>query len=162
MKTKKVFAALLSLVMVLSLAACGSPSNNSPSGTNSTGGSSNEDDTSSGPEKLVVQIAYENNPGEPIDDAAQEWKRLIEERSDGSIEVQLFPSSQLGSKTDLMDQMLMGEPIVHITDGSFLADYGAPAGNCWTPVGGESRRRFWRRQVFILSQQTGCSVSAIL
>lgn len=126
MKTKKVFAALLSLVMVLSLAACGSPSNNSPSGTNSTGGSSNEDDTSSGPEKLVVQIAYENNPGEPIDDAAQEWKRLIEERSDGSIEVQLFPSSQLGSKTDLMDQMLMGEPIVHITDGSFLADYGAP------------------------------------
>lgn len=126
MKTKKVFAVILSLLMVLTMAACGSSPSSGTPGTGPSGGTSGDGSASSGAEKLIVQIAYENNPGEPIDDAAQEWKRLIDEHSGGSIEVQLFPSSQLGSKTDLMDQMLMGEPIIHITDGSFLADYGAP------------------------------------
>ena len=39
--------------------------------------------------------------------------------------VELFPSSQLGSKTDLVDQMQMGQGIITIGDAAFWADYGA-------------------------------------
>ena len=30
-----------------------------------------------------IQIAYENNPGEPLDLACQRWKELLEEQSGG-------------------------------------------------------------------------------
>lgn len=75
---------------------------------------------------VVIQIAYENNPGEPIDVTANEWKRLIEERSNGSMKVELFPSSQLGSKNDLIDQMLAGDSVITLADGAFYADRGVP------------------------------------
>ncbi|MCI8574695.1 MAG: TRAP transporter substrate-binding protein DctP, partial [Oscillibacter sp.] len=42
------------------------------------------------------------------------------------MKAEIFHSGQLGSKNDLLDQMLMGEPIITIGDGSFWADYGAP------------------------------------
>jgi len=72
---------------------------------------------------VVVNIGYENNPGEPLDLACKEWQRLVEERSNGTIKIQLFPSSQLGTKKDATEQMLMGANVVHITDPSFLMDY---------------------------------------
>ena len=123
MKAKKFLAMLMVGATVFSLTACGS------SGSSSTAGSDNsgkQDAEAPKADAVVVQIAYENNPGEPTDLAANEWKRLIEEKSNGSMTVELFPSSQLGSKTDLVDQMQMGEGIIHIGDASFWADYGAP------------------------------------
>ena len=120
MKAKKFLAMLMVGATVFSLTACGS------SGSSSTAGSDNsgkQDAEAPKADAVVVQIAYENNPGEPTDLAANEWKRLIEEKSNGSMTVELFPSSQLGSKTDLVDQMQMGEGIIHIGDASFWADY---------------------------------------
>ncbi|MDR1831451.1 MAG: C4-dicarboxylate TRAP transporter substrate-binding protein [Fusobacteriaceae bacterium] len=73
---------------------------------------------------VTIQIGYENNPGEPFDEACREWKRLIEEKSKGSIKVELFPSSQLGSKNDLIDQMLAGDSVITLADGAFYADRG--------------------------------------
>ena len=123
MKAKKFLAMLMVGATVFSLTACGS------SGSSSTAGSDNsgkQDAEAPKADAVVVQIAYENNPGEPTDLAANEWKRLIEEKSNGSMTVELFPSSQLGSKTDLVDQMQMGEGVITLGDGSFWADYGAP------------------------------------
>ena len=129
----KILALLLGGSMVFGLAACGgdtgtteSPAggSESPAAETSTGGETSGTEIAA--DALVVQVAYENNPGEPVSDAAEEWERLAEERSNGTIDIQLFPSSQLGSKTDLIDQMLMGEGVVTICDGSFLAQYGAP------------------------------------
>ncbi|MDR2661549.1 MAG: C4-dicarboxylate TRAP transporter substrate-binding protein [Treponema sp.] len=75
---------------------------------------------------VVIQIGYENNPGEPVDLAINEWKRLIEERSKGSMKVEVFPSSQLGSKNDIIDQMLAGMNVITLADGAFYADRGVP------------------------------------
>lgn len=101
--TRKILALLLSVVMVLSLAACGKQNDGTNTGNNTnTGDDANNGDTTA---KVTLQVAYENNPGEPIDDAVNKWKELVDERSNGTIELQLFPSSQLGSKSDLMDQM---------------------------------------------------------
>ena len=75
---------------------------------------------------VVIQIGYENNPGEPVDLAIREWKRLIEERSNGSMRVEVFPSSQLGSKNEIIDQMLAGMNVITLADGAFYADRGVP------------------------------------
>ena len=70
-----------------------------------------------------IKVAYENNPGEPFDLAMNEWARLFKEKTGGKGELLLYPSSQLGSKKDVMEQMKMGAPMVTLTDGAFFADY---------------------------------------
>ena len=120
---RKILALLMTCAMIAGLSACGGSTGTS--GESKDSGSSSNNAAPSTTEPVVIQIAYENNPGEPIDLGCNEWARLIEERSNGTMTVQLFPSSQLGSKTDLVDQMQMGEGIIHIGDASFWADYGA-------------------------------------
>jgi tripartite ATP-independent transporter DctP family solute receptor len=71
---------------------------------------------------IQIKIAYGNQPGEPVDLAAQEWARLARERSGGRVVLQLFPSNQLGSQKDVTEQAMMGGNVFHITDPSFLMD----------------------------------------
>ncbi len=75
---------------------------------------------------VVLQIGYENNPGEPIDLACHEWQKIIEEKSNGTMKIELFPSSQLGKKTDLIDQMMAGAAVCTLADGAFYAERGVP------------------------------------
>ena len=129
-KMKRILAALMIGASLFGLTACGSSggsgSSNAGGGSQDATGGNDADASGSGVALVVVQIAYENFPGEPWDLGCNEWARLIEERSGGTMKAEIFHSGQLGSKNDLLDQMLMGEPIITIGDGSFWADYGAP------------------------------------
>lgn len=73
---------------------------------------------------VVIQVGYENNTSEPAAIAAEKWARLVDEKSGGTLKLELFPNSALGRKVDLIDQMVMGENIITVADGAFLADYG--------------------------------------
>ena len=70
-----------------------------------------------------IKVAYENNPGEPIDKAVNEWAKIFAQKTGGKGELKLYPSSQLGSKKDVMEQMKLGSAIITIADGGFFADY---------------------------------------
>lgn len=70
-----------------------------------------------------IKVAYENNPGEPVDQAVKEWARLFAQKTGGKGELKLYPSSTLGSKKDVMEQMKLGSGIITIADGGFFADY---------------------------------------
>lgn len=112
---KRKIAFLMVAIMMLSLlAACGAPA--APQGGT----------TAEEAKPVVIQIGYENNPGEPLDLAVNEWKRLVEEKSNGTMKVEVFPSSQLGSKNDIIDQMLAGDSVITLADGAFYADRGVP------------------------------------
>lgn len=114
---KKLFALCLSVLIAGSvLTACGGSASSAPGAASAASGSPGT--------KVVIQAGYENNPGEPIDQAMHKWADLIKEKSNGTMELQLFPSSQLGSKNDLIDQMIAGSSIVTIADGAFYADRG--------------------------------------
>ncbi len=75
---------------------------------------------------VVLQVGYENNPGEPIDLACIEWQKIIDEKSQGTMKIELFPSSQLGKKTDIIDQMMAGSAVCTLADGAFYAERGVP------------------------------------
>ena len=74
--------------------------------------------------KVIIQVGYENNPGEPFDKGVNKWKELLEQKSNGTMIIETYPSSQLGSKNDLIDQMIAGQPVVTLADGAFYADRG--------------------------------------
>ncbi len=121
-KMKRFLAVLMVGATLFGLTACGG-SKTPPA---ADGGQETPKEETPAAAPIVVQIAYENFPGEPTDLACNEWARLIEEKSGGTMKAEIFHSGQLGSKTDLLDQMQMGEPVITLGDGSFWADYGAP------------------------------------
>jgi TRAP-type transport system periplasmic protein len=84
-------------------------------------------------QEVTIRVAYENNPGEPTDLVMQYWRDLIAERSNGEIALELYPSSQLGSKTDITDQAIMGLNVITITDVGFLAEYEPDLGILYGP-----------------------------
>lgn len=110
---RKVMALILSCAVAASLFGCGGAQS-------ADGGQAGE----AGGKKVRIMIGYENNPGEPIDLACQEWKRLIEERSGGTMRVDLYPSSQLGSKDNIIDQAVNGDCVVTLANGPFFQDRG--------------------------------------
>lgn len=75
---------------------------------------------------VVFLAGYENHPGEPVHEGMQRWSELLEEQSGGSMRMELYPSSQLGSKAELIDQMYAGAPVITLADGAFYADQGVP------------------------------------
>ena len=73
----------------------------------------------------VLQIGFENSLSEPIGQGLVKWQELLAAK-DVDLTIELFPDSQLGNKTDIIDQMLLGEPVMTLADGAFFADYGVP------------------------------------
>lgn len=131
---RKKTATILSLVMCASMAlsAC-SGSSSQPAATGASAASS-AGDTAAADTKtevpsgdvVTIQVGFENTTEEPIGKAVEKWAELLEQESNGAMQLQLFPNSALGSKSELIDQMVMGESIITIADGAFYADYGVP------------------------------------
>ena len=81
----------------------------------------------------VIKIAYGNQPGEPTDLGVQEWARLAAQMSEGRIELQPYPASQLGSQQDVAEQVRLGARIISISDGGYLMDYVEDVGITYAP-----------------------------
>jgi tripartite ATP-independent transporter DctP family solute receptor len=83
--------------------------------------------------KVTLRIAYENHPGEPLDTLARKWAELAREKSQGNLELELFPSSQLGSKRDCLEMAAMGSNVVMLSDSGTLGDYVPDIGSLAGP-----------------------------
>lgn len=122
-------------------------------------GKEKQEDKVAGP--VTVQIGYANNPGEPFDLACKKWKELIEERSNGTMKAETYSSSQLGSKNDLIDQMIAGDSVITLADGAFYADrgvvdmgitFGPYFFSSWDEAWKLTASDWWKSQTDILEQ----------
>ncbi len=95
-------------------------------------------------EKIVIKIAYGNNVGEPNDKAVREWGRLMKEKSNGRVEFQYFPSSQLGSQKDVTEQLTIGANVITISDGGFLMDYVPAFGVTYLPYIYDNKEQLYK------------------
>jgi tripartite ATP-independent transporter DctP family solute receptor len=75
-------------------------------------------------EKKTLSVGYDNNPGHPVDLACQYWKKLVEERSGGSLSLELYPSTQLGKALDVVEQCLAGDATSVLTNTGYYANLG--------------------------------------
>lgn len=57
-------------------------------------------------------------PSDPLQVAAEGFKKAVEERSNGEVEIQLYPNSQLGDTQDMMDQAAAGANIGTFVEAS--------------------------------------------
>ena len=92
----------------------------------------------------VLHLGLENSLSEPVGQGVLKWKELLAARNTG-LTMEVFPDSQLGNKTDIIDQMLLGEPVMTLADGAFFADYGvADMGIVFGPFLFDSWDQCWR------------------
>lgn len=131
MTMKKLLAILTASAMTAAmLSACSgadsSSNSTAPAGEASGAPSAAAQSAAPTGEKVILQLGFENSLSEPVGQAAQKWADLVAEKSNGTMEIVLYPDSQLGDKSELIDSMLMGENVSTLADGAFYADYGVP------------------------------------
>ncbi len=117
MKAKKIVLLLVCLCTIL--AGCSSPADTSEDPNEPTG--------NGGDQVIKLTYGHIHNPGHSLNLAAQEYKNLVEEKTEGRVIIELYPSSQLGSARDMMEQVAMGTlDISHAATSDWAAGLNAP------------------------------------
>lgn len=98
---KKRNSILVSLVLLVAmlLSACGS--SNPPAAPTTQPGTNP-------PETKVLKLGHIAAPGTAYDNFANEFKRQIEEKSNGRYEIDVYPAGQLGVDRELMESLQVG------------------------------------------------------
>ncbi len=144
---KKLFAMLLACVLILGLAACGG-NNSTPAPDNSAPDNSAPADTGDVANDPKVTLVYaEVNPLDTIvGQTASEFKRLVEEKSGGSITIDVRDSGVLGSENDVLDAIVGGDDSIDMSRISAFAltSYGAKKSMLLSiPYTFENRDHWW-------------------
>ncbi|GIO20266.1 ABC transporter substrate-binding protein [Oceanobacillus oncorhynchi subsp. incaldanensis] len=58
---------------------------------------------------VKLRIAHDSSASHPTNIALQEFAENVEERSEGEISIELFPASQIGNATEIMEQVRRGD-----------------------------------------------------
>lgn len=121
---KKYIALLLAALMVLSLAACGSgetaQQTEAPAAESQTDAAPAEESASK-PE-FVITLANPSNPDDNVVKAFYYFEEIVEERSNGRIDVQVYDSGQLGSHADCIDSMQLHSLVAAEVNTSVLGN----------------------------------------
>jgi len=138
---KKFLCVLLSLVMLLSLAACGG--NNG--GNAAADGTGNDGDASNDPK--VTLVYAEVNPLDTIVGQTDSYfKEQVEKLSGGTITIDLQAAGVLGSENDVLDAMIGGSDSIDISRISAfaLSSYGCSKSTLLSiPYTFVDRAHFW-------------------
>ena len=140
---KKLFSILLACVMILGLAACGG--GDKPAGDAGDSAPAGTSDVANAP--AVTLVYAEVNPLDTIvGKTASEFKRLVEEKSGGSITIDVRDSGVLGSENDVLDAIVGGDDSIDMSRISAFAltSYGAKKSMLLSiPYTFENRDHWW-------------------
>ena len=109
---KKVIVALLSLVMVFAMTACGG------------GGGSD----SGGDQVTVLKIGHVEAEDRSVHKALLNMKDKIEEQTDGRISVEIYPNAELGGDEELCEQVAQGTIEMALPSTSVITAYDEKIG----------------------------------
>ena len=115
-KMKKIFASLLAATFVVGLTACG--------GGGATGGGTANSGAAADPDQVfTLNMHTQQNEAHPIVQGFYRMADVVYERSEGRLVLQVFPSAQLGSDDEVIEQIRMGVPNTALTDGSAMGSF---------------------------------------
>jgi len=58
--------------------------------------------------KYVLKLGHVADPAKPYAIAGEKFAELVKEKTNGEVEIQVFPSSQLGDQRDLIEGLIFG------------------------------------------------------
>lgn len=124
-KFKKVLSLVTAAALCFSLTACGGKKEAPAEGGDAKaenaaegGGQASVDDF-----HLVLRLSHVFAPGEQLTKTMDSIAAAILERTNGAIEIQTFPQSQLAVYKDGVEQVVRGADFISVEDPSYLGDY---------------------------------------
>lgn len=121
---KKIFAALLSALMLMSLTACGSGSSSTP---NDTSG----DASNTGVDTIWLKASHVFAEGHPVYEAFQESADLLYEKTNGRYGLTIYPNGTFANYSDSITACQMGDLDIACLDSA--ADWLESAGVLFAP-----------------------------
>lgn len=76
--------------------------------------------------EVVIDVGYSTQGKDITSQGIEKWKSLLEEKSGGTMSMELYLDGTLGDQGDILNNMQMGEADITIADGALLAEYGSP------------------------------------
>ncbi|AKL96509.1 tripartite ATP-independent periplasmic transporter solute receptor, DctP family [Clostridium aceticum] len=141
MKRKMIFLLVMVITVTLFVAGCGSSTNQSTGNNtdNNAGGASEE-------ASITLKLGFSTNEEDPRAIAAKQFKEEVERNTNGSVEVQIYPSGQLGGDAALIEAMALdsGTVDIIITDASNFATYEPKMGISALPFQFASFEDAWK------------------
>ena len=143
---KKLFSAVLSVAMLLSLTACGGGQTNTPAPAPEASAPTGDVASAASDPKVTLVYAEVNPLDTIVGQTGSFFKEKVEELSGGSITIDLQAAGVLGSENDVLDSLVGGGTSIDISRISAFAltSYGANKSKLLSiPFTFESRDHFW-------------------
>lgn len=124
MKTKRYLAGAAMVVSLMALAGCGNAS--APASTETKAGAAAETAPAGGSgAEVTLSVGYTtaSNADDPYHVTALRFKELVEEKTEGRIVVNEYPSSQLGSEPEMWEGMQTGTCDMAVMTNAYVSSY---------------------------------------
>lgn len=72
---------------------------------------------------VKIRFAHSLSTTEPAHIAAENFAKRVSERTKGKVQIQVFPSEQLGSGKEVNEMIRQGANVMNITDPGYLSDF---------------------------------------
>ncbi|WP_102348848.1 hypothetical protein [Bacillus sp. Marseille-P3661] len=117
----------LILAMSLFLVGCGG---NNQSGTTTEEPPANEPAETTTAEKVVLKLGHGAQESHPLQTASLKFKEIVEEKTEGAIEVQVFGNRQLGEERAMVEGLQIGTVELTIVDTAPVIGFFTSNGSC--------------------------------
>jgi tripartite ATP-independent transporter DctP family solute receptor len=74
-------------------------------------------------QQIKIRFAHSLSTTEPAHVAAEYFAKNVAERTNGRVQIQVFPGEQLGSGKDVNEMIRQGANVMNITDPCYLSDF---------------------------------------
>lgn len=109
-------------------------------------------------EIIVLRAAHSTNIDEPYHQGLLEMARIVRERSDGRVEIQIYPSMQLGSEKAMLEGLLLGAIDIAVTANGSVTNFVPQMGVLDLPFLFDSREHMYA----VLDGEVGRQLGTIL
>lgn len=72
---------------------------------------------------IILKLNHVQSSSDPSHAAFERLAELVQEKSDGSIVIEVYGNAELGSNKDNIEQIVRGANIISVGDAGFLGDY---------------------------------------
>lgn len=126
MYKKYLVVLMVIFVLMMSMVGCGSSGNSSSSQSSQSsnaGQTQNHSQPAESNAKFVLKLGHVANTDQPYHEAAVKFADMVKERTNGAVEIQIYPNSQLGGQRDLLEGLQLGTVDIVLTSSAVLANF---------------------------------------
>lgn len=120
---KKLLAFLLVLVMCCTLVACGAATKDSDTSDTSSAGESTTQDTAPEEKNYTLKLGTVVASTNSLNVVLEEYAKRVNERTDGTITIEIYPNSQLGTALQQIEGVRLGSQDMYADGLSWFQDY---------------------------------------